>query len=62
VDDEKYTVWRWLVEGLVFLVVVAGVVWACKLGCQNRQAKVSTPSPVTCPACGAKLELKEAGK
>jgi hypothetical protein len=50
-----------MLEGLVFLVIVAGVVWVVKLGCQGKRVASKT-SPVTCPTCGVKLELKEAGR
>ena len=59
--DEGHTVWRWMLEGLVFLVIVAGVVWVVKLGCQGKRVASKT-SPVTCPTCGVKLELKEVEK
>lgn len=49
-------------EVLAFLIIVGGIVAVVRLGCRNGEGRVSKPSPVVCPVCGAKLELKEAGK
>lgn len=62
-DGEGASVWRWLFEGFVFVLVVAGVGWCCWKGCLiSKQSKAKPPGVVTCPACGAKLELREAQK
>jgi hypothetical protein len=50
-------------EGFVFVLVVAGIGWCCWKGCLiSKQPSTKPPSVVICPACGAKLELKESGK
>jgi len=62
-DEVGASVWRWLFEGFVFVLVVAGIGWCCWKGCLiSKQPKQRPPSVVNCPACGAKLELKEEGK
>ena len=59
---EKATLWRGLFEALVAALVLAAIGWLCYKGCWGKQAKQRPPSVVNCPACGAKLELKEEGK
>jgi hypothetical protein len=61
VADEKYTGWRVAFETVVAVLVVGLIGWACYWGC-NRKDKVPAAHAVTCPACGAKLELKEVDK
>ena len=32
-DEGKSSVWRWMFEGFVFVLVVAGIGWCCWKGC-----------------------------